>query len=165
MRQGAFAGALFLMVVTAGCGAPVPQAWPDDRSPAQALPQPSPDQPPFPTATSVRLFVNSEGPNPAPTGGLLLTAAQRREFEAALHGKQPPPREDQAVAACFFPHHFFRYYDAGGAQVGEVAVCFCCSGVALKPADGADRTFTTDYERIGRLVKSLGLPTDVNCDE
>lgn len=163
--HGAFAAAVLLALALGGCGAPQPQPWPDDRTPAQALPQPSPDRRPFPGATSVRLFVNSRGANPVPTGGILLTPAQRREFEAALHDKQPPPPEDRDLAACFIPHHFFRYYDARGAQMGEVAVCFCCGGVALRPTDGADRTFTTGYDRVERLVKSMGLPTDVNCDE
>lgn len=134
---------------------------------------------PYPQATSVRLFVEQEWDleqRPAATpyvesAGRLLTPAQRRAFEAALSKRS---RRGGSVAACFIPHHFFRYYDARGRQVGEVAVCFCCSGAAatpqLFPYEGGilkrhQNELAFDREQLKALIRSLGLPTDVWCRE
>ncbi|HEV7287833.1 hypothetical protein [Sphingomonas sp.] len=95
---------------------------------------------------------------------MLLNTAQRKAFENSLKIIAAPEYE----AACFIPHHYFRYYDASGKEVGDVAVCFCCDGVAasgsnvLKPSSGA--ILSADYRKVKALVAALGEPTDVLCD-
>src|SRR3569623_1392340 len=93
------------------------------------------DQPlrsPFPTASEVRLFVNTsydEKGQPVFSNphGHALTAAQRATFESLIKVHYLAP--DELIAGCFIPHHFFRYFDKSGKQIGELQVCFCCAGV------------------------------------
>ena len=76
---------------------------------------------------------------------------------------------------CFIPHHFFRYYDDVGTLVAEIRVCFCCSGAdafpALFPFEGGvflhpySNSLNYDRERLGALIRSWGLPSDVWCRE
>ncbi len=124
---------------------------------------------PFPQATQLRLFVevgytDAGKPILSKAKGVRLNAAQRKAFENSLKIIAAPEEE----SACFIPHHFFRYYDASGKQVGDVAVCFCCYGVgasgskALEPPDGA--MLSADYQSVKALVAALGEPTDVLCD-
>lgn len=124
---------------------------------------------PFPDAIEVRLFVevdytNDNKPILSKRNGVRLNAAQRKAFEDSLKMIAAPEYE----AACFLPHHYFRYYDASGKEIGEVAVCFCCYGVgasgskALDPPDGA--MLSADYGKVKALVAALGEPTDVLCD-
>jgi hypothetical protein len=124
---------------------------------------------PFPQATQLRLFVEVDytdagKPILSKAKGVRLNAAQRKAFENSLKIIAAPEEE----SACFMPHHFFRYYDASGKQVGDVAVCFCCYGVgasgskALEPPDGA--MLSADYQSVKALVTALGEPTDVLCD-
>lgn len=146
--------------------------------PAYELVAETPVQP-YPEAVSVRLFVENDGPEgSAQVGqmiepeGRVLTVAQRREFEASLSKMSTRYR---VVAACFIPHHFLRYYDAAGRKVGEIAVCFCCSGAAATPDlfkyEGGgflhpyENHLAYDRERLKALIESLGLPTDVWCRE
>lgn len=134
---------------------------------------------PYSDAVSVRLFVENDQPEGDPQYGVfvepegrVLTAAQRTEFEASL---SKVSTRNRAVAACFIPHHFLRYYDASGKQVGEIAVCFCCSGAAASPElfehQGGgflhqyDNHLAYDRERLKALIESLGLPADVWCRE
>ena len=112
---------------------------------------------PFPQATQLRLFVEVDYTD---AGKPILSKA----FENSLKIIAAPEEE----SACFMPHHFFRYYDARGKEVGDVAVCFCCYGVGasgsktLEPPDGA--MLSADYQSVKALVAALGEPTDVLCD-
>ncbi|WP_296815560.1 hypothetical protein [Brevundimonas sp.] len=132
---------------------------------------------PFPDATEVRLLVEGEitqddlNPGFIEPEGRVLSADQRRAFErtlsAASYGEG-----DRAYSACFIPHHFFRYFDAQGRQVGQVAVCFCCYGVQAWPdldlpvAPGADFVeFQFDEPALRALISSMELPVDINCGD
>ena len=134
---------------------------------------------PYPEAVSVRLFVENDQPEGDPQYGVfvepegrVLTSAQRTEFEGSL---SKASTRNRAVAACFIPHHFLRYYDASGKQVGEIAVCFCCSGAVAIPElfkhEGGgflhpyDNHLAYDRARLKALIESLGLPSDVWCRE
>lgn len=127
-------------------------------------------------AESVRLFVRADqteggGPDHLETNGRLLSTDERRAFEEAISIASYRQTESESdAAACFVPHHFFRYYDAQGEQVGEIAVCFCCYGVfatrgldesVAAGADYADLEF--DEPALRRLVQRMGLPVDINC--
>lgn len=124
---------------------------------------------PFPQATQLRLFVevgytDAGKPVLSKTKGIQLNATQRRAFENGLKIIAAPEEE----SPCFIPHHYFRYYDARGKEVGDVAVCFCCYGVgasgskALEPPEGA--MLSADYRSVKALVAALGEPTDVLCE-
>jgi len=124
---------------------------------------------PFPGATEVRLFVevgytNDNKPILSKRKGVRLNAAQRKAFEDSLKMIAAPEYE----TACFLPHHYFRYYDASGKEIGDVAVCFCCYGVgasgssALEPPSGA--MLSADYRSVEALVAALGEPTNILCD-
>lgn len=124
---------------------------------------------PFPGAREVRLFVGKGyGPDGmqifSKPGGRLLTADALADFEGALRVEKAP----EAMAACFIPHHFFRYYDARGKQIGEISICFCCSGVraseGAKISVGSNQILTADYKKLEALVLRLGEPTEVLCD-
>ena len=126
-------------------------------------------QNPFPGAKEVRLFVEKGyGPNGTPIlsrpEGRLLSASELADFEGALRIEKAP----EAMAACFIPHHFFRYYDERGRQIGEINICFCCSGVeaskGAKISVGPDQILAADYKKLEALVLRLGEPTDVLCD-
>ena len=104
--------------------------------------------------------------------GRELTKEERRVFEAAISKKiviQRPESDGEVGygAACFVPHHFFRYYDGNGNNVGEIEVCFCCEDANSNPQlIDADKDMWVEYDvpAIKQFVKSLNLPTDVNCD-
>ena len=125
---------------------------------------------PFPDATELRLFVETAYDQKtgkaifSRSNGIRLSEPQRRKFEDALKIEAAP----EEMAACFIPHHFFRYFDAEGKQVGEVEVCFCCSGVAasgspkLQASNG--EMLGADYSEVESVVASVGEPTDVLCD-
>ncbi len=129
---------------------------------------------PYPEAVTVRLFVENDQPEGmmVEPQGRVLTPAQRAEFEASF---AKVSTRNRAVAGCFIPHHFLRYYDAGGHKVGEIAVCFCCSGAAaspelFKPEGGGflhpyENHLSYDRARLKTLIESLGLPVDVWCRE
>jgi hypothetical protein len=131
---------------------------------------------PFPNAKEVRLFVDTGKPDRsghvvyARPDGRTLTPGQRQQFEKLLRVetpiKVPPNSEFWLVAGCFMPHHFFRYYDASGHQVGEVSVCFCCSGVEIDPNPQLKngQKVEADYIKLKALVSSWGERTDVACD-
>jgi hypothetical protein len=133
----------------------------------------SPNKPfrnPFPSASELRLFVETEyddkGSIYSKPKGRALTASQRVEFESliAVHTISP----DEMFAACFIPHHFFRYFDKAGKVVGEVEVCFCCEGV--QQSDGSKvrlaegEMLVADFEKLQSFVASLGERTDVQCE-
>jgi hypothetical protein len=125
---------------------------------------------PFPSASEVRLFVETgyarDEPIYSKPKGRVLTASQRAEFESliAVHTITP----DEEFAACFIPHHFFRYFDRAGKVVGEVEVCFCCAGV--QQSDGSnvslteDEMLVADFGKLQSFVASLGERTDVQCE-
>ena len=102
--------------------------------------------------------------------GVDLTTAERLEFEQSIKksvtvrpaGKDYP---GEGADACFIPHHFFRYYDAKGTKIGEVEICFCCTGGIAKPSltTRNDEHEVFDVERIKALVGKMKLPTDASC--
>jgi len=123
----------------------------------------------FPTAATVRLFVEtgySAGGDPiySKPSGVSLTQRQRAQFEAALV-VQPMPDED---AACFIPHHFFRYYDKSGKPLGDVAVCFCCGGVRASGSSnivtGPNQELSANFGQVAQLIESMGEPINVLCE-
>ena len=173
LRSAAIGTAVVITLLCAGC---------DRKSEAQnfnstAMGQVSAAEPAeelvadiYPGATDVRLFVREEfnkvndGSGFLKPRGTLLTDQQRKQFEAALL-KEPMPEE---MAACFIPHHFFRFYDAKGKELGEVAVCFCCIGVQATGESnidlGSDQILGMELAKMKKLVVTLGAPTDINCD-
>ena len=123
----------------------------------------------FSEASQVRLVVGtSDGSDGMPVyaepKGRVLSDAQRKAFEATLEIDPIP----DALAACFIPHHFFRYYDSRGKELGQISVCFCCNGVQASGASGIaigpDQWLSADYDKLEKFVKSLDLPTDVQCN-
>ena len=132
---------------------------------------------PFPTATSVRLFVESgkyesDGrPIFTQVKGRSLTESQRAQLDAAVWIETPIKVSDDwySMDACFIPHHFFRYFDASGRKLGEVQVCFCCEGVAVesdkqfKLADG--QRLNGDFGKLKAMISAMGEPTDIECSE
>jgi hypothetical protein len=128
----------------------------------------------YQAATRVNLLVRDKFLNNVEVStnpdGVDLTTTERQEFEQSIKksvtvrpaGKDYPGRSD---AACFIPHHFFRYYDAKGRKIGEVEICFCCTGGVASPSltTRNDEHEIFDVERIKALVKKMKLPTDVNC--
>lgn len=129
-------------------------------------------------ATQVRLIVDNTEVDRAgqiiehPETVRVLSPAERAAFEDALHRVRLfgfPPREDRGFGpACFVPHHFFRYYSATGRQVGEIAVCFCCSGFDAKPAapdaNAQAGAFYVDISQAKAFVRGLGLRTEMSCE-
>ncbi|MFN3228321.1 MAG: hypothetical protein ACK41P_00535 [Asticcacaulis sp.] len=124
---------------------------------------------PFPNATEVRLFVNTDyNQNGEPIfshpQGRRLTQAQRYKLEKSLFLTPLP----EYMAACFIPHHFFRYYNAQGQEIGEIAVCFCCDGVRVSGNTNlkvdTELIVSAKYEDLKTLVTALDEPTDVFCD-
>ena len=126
---------------------------------------------PFPSASEVRLFVETDydpkgKPSYSKPQGRVLTASQRAELESliSVHAISP----DQEFAACFIPHHFFRYIDNAGKVVGDVAVCFCCAGVEQSAGSNVRLTkgqmLVADFRKLKSFVSSLGERTDVQCE-
>lgn len=126
---------------------------------------------PYPKATTVRLVLSEDGGRPPDDReGRELSDQDRRAFGATLIRAS---ERYSSGAACFVPHHFFRYYDAEGALIGEIAVCFCCHGAsaypALFPATGGnvlhpyDNRLGFDEENLAALIESWGLPVDLGC--
>lgn len=132
------------------------------------------DQPlknPFPAASEVRLFVEtSVGRNGTPIfhlpRGKVLNSVQRTQLESLfkIHKRLP----EELSTFCFIPHHFFRYYNRNDEVVGELQVCFCCAGIQqsgksnIRLKEG--QKLHADFKGLGAFVRSLGEPTDVQCD-
>jgi hypothetical protein len=160
------------IALLAGCEAkrdmPAVEAIASQSAP-RGMPSDLPVRNAFSQASQVRLFVNtsydSDGmPAYSEPKGRALSGAQRKAFEATL---QIDPIPDE-LAACFIPHHFFRYYDSQGKEIGQISVCFCCNGAQVSGASGIaigpDQWLSADYDKLEQFVKSLDLPTDVQCD-
>ena len=131
---------------------------------------------PFAEAASVRLFIENgidkKGHSTFESKtGRLLSPEQRRAYESLLTIQTPVNLSEDdpffMVAGCFIPHHFFRYFDKAGRQIGEVAVCFCCSGVAFTDGNAPklkdDQRLSIDYTKLKALLNSWGAPTNVMC--
>lgn len=171
---------VLVAVLAAGCGNRSSET-PDARNAATAAQEVQPrvlvsrtPVRPYPDAVTVRLFVqggrNADGGarfvEPA---GRLLTDGQRRSIEATVSNASYTGNND--TAACFIPHHFVRYYDAAGAQVGEIAICFCCAGVSASPdvlgprAAGAEYNLLEfDFDALKAIIQGMGLRTDFDCE-
>ncbi len=128
----------------------------------------------YPEATSVVLYVSAKPKTDSSgnfiigqTKGIQLTPEQRKRFEASFYQAHLVSGPDQQEAsACFFPHHFFKYYDASGQQVGQVAICFCCLGASMNPVAGkftATDWVDQDWEALRSLMTSMKVPTDFEC--
>jgi hypothetical protein len=125
----------------------------------------------FPTATEVRLFVdtgrNDSNLHPILTlaNGRKLSVSQREKLENSLVWNENYGKE--LVAACFMPHHFFRYFDSKHRKLGEIAVCFCCGGVEVDKADGTaiypETRLNAHYAQLKALVREMHEPTDIEC--
>lgn len=129
-----------------------------------------------PGATEVRLFVEGLPFREPPRiqkimndgVGILLTKDQRAVLDRAVHRYRLKPGElGEARPACFIPHHFFRYYDNSGKQIGELAVCYCCGGIAIN-SDFADPywgqgVLQFDYGSVAKMLKEIEIPTNIEC--
>jgi hypothetical protein len=126
----------------------------------------------FPTATEVRLFVDTGRTDSkhhsilSPETGIPLTKSQRDELEKSLVWNQNFGKDD--VAACFLPHHFFGYFDKNHRRLGTVSVCFCCGGVEVIRGDGKliydEDRLSINLSQVKALVSSMHEPTDIACD-
>ncbi|WP_242773891.1 hypothetical protein [Sphingopyxis sp. YF1] len=127
-------------------------------------------------AVEVRLFVKGDTEPKLPRvvelmndgDGILLTPAQRARLDRSVFRYRMTREEfeNDAEAACFIPHHFFRYFDADGAQVAELRVCYCCRGVAMSPGDrslGDDEEWQFDYAGIEQMLREMNIPVDIDC--
>ncbi|WP_411341733.1 hypothetical protein V6U71_07885 [Sphingopyxis sp. J-6] len=134
------------------------------------------DVKPWPEATHVRVFVKDisydeferTGKNMSNPEGVLLSATQRAILDKSVHLYRMTPNEleNNAVAGCFIPHHFFRYYDARGRQLGELAVCYCCMGIEFSPALKSlesDEEWRFDFPAVKKMLDEMRIPTNVNC--
>jgi hypothetical protein len=133
----------------------------------------------YPEAVEVRLLVHDAGWNAdgervfSHPQGQVLTPSQRAMLQVALRKRIvelriPRGAYDTSADAtgCFIPHHFFRYFDARGRQVGELAVCFCCGGTRLDPlvAPYALNSWPdVDLAALGKLIISMGERLDYEC--
>ena len=119
--------------------------------------------PVFPTAVRVNLIIRGydkkRGSYSLDPDGVDLSNAQRAEFERAIRQVAVAELGD----ACFVPHHFFRYFDSKGKMIGQIAICFCCSGGQAYPKLPRHGILEFDVDAIERLVKKMKLPTDVDC--
>lgn len=129
----------------------------------------------WPEATEVRLFVEdmpydqaeASGKTMTNPAGTRLTKAQRAILDTALRRHRMTEEESNWVAACFVPHHFFRYYDAGGNKLGELALCYCCKGVSPSsyfPALRYDEIWEFDYDRIKAMMAAMGISSQAQCN-
>ena len=158
----------------AGCGQKDSAAQPSGRSAEGRSVSAVPDQPirnPFPGAREVRLFVatgqdDKDEPIYSKRAGLALSPVQRAKLESLISVHTISP--DEMFAMCFMPHHFFRYFDKAGKPVGEIAVCFCCTGVGQSGASNIRLTtsqmLSANFGELKSFVHSLGERTDVQCD-
>lgn len=126
----------------------------------------------WPEAASVRLFVedipyDEIGPNGngmSNPAGVKLTKTQQALVSNAMTRKTYT--DERAIVGCFIPHHFFRFYDVGGKQIGELQVCYCCGGVALRPARYglADKQYWGfDYDGVAKMMAEMGISSQVQC--
>lgn len=164
---------LALALGLAACNKQQPTAVPDRK---QGYVRETPVHP-FPEAASVRLLVETGYDEKAKAQiyrdphGRLLTSGQREQYEALLMVQTPVnlAADDSffLMTSCFIPHHFFRYFDKAGRQIGEISVCFCCSGVEMTPdaslALKEGQRFEANYAKLKALVQSWGEPTNVEC--
>jgi len=163
MRIPTLAIAALLTLTLAACDGSSEPAGKNVVAPSDqpALPDQRVDNP-FPTATQVRLYIGDASGQVREQAGRALSPAQRVAFENALYLTTP-----DEMAACFIPHHFFRYYDKAGKEVGEVAICFCCEGAEATGQDnikaGPGQVLTAHFDQLGKLVRALGVRTDVAC--
>jgi hypothetical protein len=163
------------LLACTGCGrqdASAPDRHSSVRNVSSRAPADQPLRNPFPTASDVRLFVETDHDDKgnlifSKPEGRSLTASQRTAFESLINIHTIS--SDEMFAACFIPHHFFRYYDKSGKMIGELQVCFCCAGVEQSGASniylGEDQMLSADFHKLEAFVRSLGERTDVQCDE
>ena len=116
---------------------------------------------PFPSATSVRLFVQPEPFDDAAVDklsdarGRPLTNAEYELLKTAFFMKtiiRPPAQGYLATSCLFAPRHVFRFYDARRKRVGDALVCFECYDVKFDPP----RTLlSTPFPKEGQTVLSV----------
>ena len=133
---------------------------------------------PYPDAASVRLYVEGElsednlEPGFLEPDGRVLSPEQRSAFEGMLSAASYRSSGTEEATACFIPHHFVKYYDEGGQEIGQISVCFCCTGIQAAPALGLERANGADYvdlefdeAALRTFIEDLGLPADINCGD
>ena len=172
------AGLVFatLSVALAGCGQSTLEPPSSDGAPTY-IRWVSPAHP-YATATQVRLTIENDYAWVDKKlvehrhAVRVLSPQERQAFEHAVRrvrlvGFVPKTRAEAIGPACFVPHHYFRYYDAQGKQIGQLAVCFCCLGAQAEPRlafEGGDAdSLRVNIPAVKSFVRSLGLPTDVAC--
>ncbi|OYW16623.1 MAG: hypothetical protein B7Z39_00080 [Novosphingobium sp. 12-64-8] len=132
---------------------------------------------PFPNATSVRLFVQSETFDEGGIDGLrdargrLLTSKETELLKSAFSKKTVirPPAEGYVDTACaFVPRHVFRFFDKRNKRLGDALVCFECYEVELQPPGAlAEVSFPkqgqsflkVDYSILETLLREMKVPT------
>jgi hypothetical protein len=115
----------------------------------------------FPTAVSATLSVRDNTSQEFKLTEIKLSRPQLDRLRAALVSVPQP----NTMAACFVPHHQFDFMDARGRKVGQLLVCFCCSGVSARPNPIRDdaRMLDARYDELRSLVTELGSSPDTNC--
>ena len=121
----------------------------------------------FPEAAYVQIYVDADDDKMTEKAGPKLNEKQRAKLQSIVFIETVDP--DREMTACFVPHHWFRYFDAKGNQIGEVAVCFCCFQVSIDPAPASayssDHIVSGDMQKLEKLVHELGQPTNIACDD
>lgn len=132
---------------------------------------------PFPNATSVRLFVQSEPfeeddiDRLEDTYGRLLSTKETKILNSAFSKKtivQPPAEGYMETACAFVPRHIFRFYDKSNKRLGDAFVCFECYAVELEPPGALDEVsfpergqslLSVDYAILETLLRDMKVPT------
>ena len=135
---------------------------------------------PFPKATSVRLFAQSEPFDKAEIEGLvdargrLLTTKETELLRSAFSKKTiiRPPAEGYMETACaFVPRHIFRFYDKRNKRLGDALVCFECYAVDIQPPgalaetqfpDQGQSLLSVDYSILETILRGMKVPTYAN---
>jgi hypothetical protein len=132
---------------------------------------------PFPDATSVRLFVQSEPfeedqiDRLTDAHGRLLSAAETKLLKSAFSKKtviRPPAGGYIETDCAFVPRHIFRFYDKNNKRLGDAFVCFECFAVELDPPgtlaeisfpEKGQSLLRVDYSILERLLRGMKVPT------
>lgn len=117
----------------------------------------------YPEAVSARLFARSYARDHDEISEVrALTPDQIKRLRRDIHADSAA----LITAACFVPHHFFRMYDEKGKMIGEIAVCFCCSGVRANPklSTPVGMEVAADYQDLAALVRELGSTPRIDCE-
>jgi hypothetical protein len=119
----------------------------------------------FPEAAYAQIYVDADDKDQTIKAGPRLNGQQRSRLQSAIYIETIGP--DATMDACYIPHHWFRYFDAKGNRIGEVAVCFCCSQIRIDPqpyrAYFPNKIMSGNYRKLEGLVRELGQSTNIGC--